>query len=49
MKKYNVYIDICEIMQVEANSKEEARDKALTELNEVTWNCDDAEVTVEEQ
>ena len=40
MKTYDVTIDYpSEIMQVEANSKEEAEEKALEELGEVTINA----------
>lgn len=50
MKKYRVYIDISESMDVEANSEEEARQKVLDLLddNNTTWTPDDAEILVEE-
>lgn len=38
--KYQVNIDYpSEIIEVEANSKEEAEDKALEMLGEITINC----------
>ena len=40
-KKYSVTIDYpSEVMEVEANSKEEAEDKALEMLGEVTINAE---------
>ncbi len=41
MKTYQVNIDYpSEIMEVEANTKEEAENKALEMLGEVTINCE---------
>lgn len=50
MKKYNVSIDISECIEVEANSPEEASDKAfeLLDKNDSVWNVNDAELNCEE-
>ena len=50
MKKFKVYIDISEIMSVEANSDEEAVTKALSELeqSETVWYPSEADLFAEE-
>jgi len=49
LKNYRVYIDIAEIMNIEATSQEEAVKKVeeLLSQEERVWGVDDAEIKAE--
>ena len=51
LKNYNVYIDIAEISSVRARNDEDAKRKAIRNLEKanVTWTLNDALVSVDEE